>query len=434
MSTYRDPQLAMPDIRPRLTPLNQLLAENMLKTTRLYVKRRERRSAQMLAKKSISYWLDQKQHRSKDSSACANSACDRLFAIQELADAIFAHLDFHDTSCCLAVSRTIRHAAQKSTASVRWTLPLIECEDPHLLYVEKQLDLANPRSDWQRQRYFMNTGNIGFPKNAPSPLLISVYDVVDGLGELYQRRITVDMWFSATGHSPKDFTLDGSWLDLALPLPDIVVWIVNITCDCHRTDSFLNELDLNQEVDARVYKNGTLLVFPYKLVTENGDHLRQIAEYAKKAYRMHRHCQNDYGDVSSGLSSITFAALERNQSGFDLLDTSTHSTRPSPEFRAKSPSSIFATTVPQEKTRRKILHDIRVELEAPTKIFWGMVTARNHKLMVEDMMTTRRGTSLDQRLFVEDVPLKELVYTLDKIDRLSTWDRFMGRTEVKLGY
>ncbi|KAH0389556.1 hypothetical protein KCU89_g16550, partial [Aureobasidium melanogenum] len=260
-------------------------------------------------KKSISYWLDQKHPHSKP----GNSACDRLFAVQELADAIFAHLDdFHDIACCLAVNRTIRHAVQQSVTPVRVALPFKECEDPHLLYMEKQLDLATATPYWQRhsQRFFMNSGNIVFPRNAPMPMLVSIYDIVNTIGELRRGRVAVDIWFSATGHTPKDFKLDGSWLNLSLPLPDTVVWMVNITCDCHRTVSFLNRLDYGEEVNPRIYKDGTPLVFPYKLVTEYGDHLRQIAVYAKKAYRMHRHCRNDSGDIPSGLSSITFEALK----------------------------------------------------------------------------------------------------------------------------
>ena len=420
MST-RHPELIVPDGRPSLTPLNQLLAENMLKTTRLYVRRRTRQSARLLAQKSISYWLDQKQPRSMAStSTYANSACDRLFAVQELADAIFAHLDFHDTSCCLAVSRTVRYAAQQSRASsVRLELPLVECEDRHLLYMEKQLDLTTSTSDWQRQRFFMNSGNIVFPNNAPAPFLVSIYDIMNTIGEPCQHRVTVDMWFAATGHTPKDFTLDGSWLNLALPLPDIVVWIVNISCDCHRTDSFLSKLYFNREVEPRAYKDGVPLVFPYKLVTENGDHLRQIAEYAKKAYRMHRHCRNDCDDVPSGLSSITFKALKRNQAGFDLIDTSTHSTRPKPKSRANS----SATTLQREKTRREILHEIGVELAVPKQSSsWDTM-----------MLLTRRSSSY-AKISREIIPSEEFVYTLGKIGRLSVWDRFMGRTEVKLGY
>jgi len=421
MSTRRRPELVVPDGRPSLTPLNQLIAENMLKTTRLYVRRRTRQSAQLLARKSISYWLDQKQPRSMDSTSThANSTCDRLFAVQELADAIFDHLDFHDTSCCLAVSRTVRHAAQQTNASVRLKMPLVECEDHHLLYMEKQLDLSTSTSDWQRQRFFMNTGTVVFPKNAPAPLLISMYDILNTIGEPCRRRVTVDMWFAAAGHTPKDFTLDGSWLNLALPLPDIVVWIISITCDCHRTDHFCDELDADARVSPRVYRNGTPLVFPYKLVTENGDHLRQIATYSRKAYRMHRHCRNDYGDASSGLSSITFKALykarNQNQVGFDLLDLSTHSTRPSPKFRA-SPSAM---TLPQEKTRREVLHDIATELAAPTQsMAWSMLMRR---------------TFSNGKLFQKHIPSEEFVYTLEKLGRLSTWDRFMGRTEMKLGY
>lgn len=417
MSTRRRPELVVSDSRPSLTPLNQLLAENMLKTTRLYVRRRSRQSAQLLAKKSISYWLDQKQPRCMDStSTYANSSCDRLFAVQELADAIFAHLDFHDTSCCLAVSRTIRHAAQQSKASVRQKMPLVECEDTHLLYMEKQLDLTTTTSDWQRQRFFMNSGNVVYPKNAPAPLLISMYDIMNTIGEPCRRRVTIDMWFAATGHTPKDFTLDGSWLNLALPLPDIVVWVVSIACDCHRTDTFGDELDSDESVSPRRYKNGTPLVFPYKLVTENGDHLRQIANYAKKAYRMHRHCRNDHGDVSSGLSSITFKALKRNQAGFDLLDASTHSTRPSPNFKANH----SVTTIPQGKTRREVLQDIAIELAAPIP---GMTWS-----------TLMRRTFSNKKFFSEHIPSEEFVYTLEKLGRLSTWDKFMGRTEVKLGY
>ncbi|KEQ76193.1 hypothetical protein M436DRAFT_39688 [Aureobasidium namibiae CBS 147.97] len=416
MSTRRRPELVVLDGRPSLTPLNQLLAENMLKTTRLYVRRRTRQSAQLLARKSISYWLDQKQPRSMDSTSThANSACDRLFAVQELADAIFAHLDFHDTSCCLAVSRTIRHAAQQTNASVRLKMPLVECEDHHLLYMEKQLDLSTSTSDWQRQRFFMNSGTVVFPKNAPAPLLISMYDIMNTIGEPCRRRVTVDMWFSATGHTPKDFTLDGSWLNLALPLPDIVVWIVSISCDCHRTDSFCDKLDSDQSVGRRAYKKGTSLVFPYKLVTENGDHLRQIAKYSRKAYRMHRHCRNDHGDAPSGLSSITFKALKRNQAGFDLLDTSTHSTRPSPKHRADP----FSTTSPQEKTRRETLLDIGQELAPKQSMKWSLMMRR---------ILSR------EKLFRENIPPEEFLYTLEKLGRLSTWDRFMGRTEVKLGY
>lgn len=421
MSTRRRPERIVPDGRPSLTSLNQLLAENMLKTTRLYVRRRSRQSAQLLAKKSISYWLDQKQPRSTDAkSTYANAACDRLFAVQELADAIFAHLDFHDTSCCLAVSRTIRHAALQTNASMRLKMPLVECEDRHLLYMEKQLDLSTSTSDWQRQRFFMNSGNVVFPKNAPAPLLISMYDILNTIGEPCRRRVTVDMWFAATGHTPKDFTLDGSWLNLALPLPDIVVWIISITCDCHRTDHFCDELDSGTRVSPRAYRNGTPLVFPYKLVTENGDHLRQIATYARKAYRMHRHCRNDHGDVPSGLSSITFQApfkaLDRNQVGFDLLDLSTHSTRPSPKFRA----SQSANTLLQEKTRREVLHDIASELAAPQlSMTWSMLMRR---------------TFSNEKFFREHIPSEEFVYTLEKLGRLSTWDRYMGRTEVKLGY
>jgi hypothetical protein len=425
----RHPELVVPDTRPRLTPLNQLLAENMLKATRLYARRRTRQSARLLARKPISYWLEQKQARSK-ASLYANSACDRLFAIQELADAIFVDLDFHDTSCCLAVSHTIRHAAQRSIARVRSNMPLIECEDHHLLCLEKQLDLTTPTADWQKQRFFMNTGNIVFPRNAPAPLLVSIYDIVNTIGEPWRRRVNVDMWFSATGHTSADFTLDGSWLSLALPLPDTVVWIVNITCDCHRTDSFLNALEFSEEVDFRTYKDGTRIVFPYKLVTENGNHLRQIAEYAKKAYRMHRHCRNDYCDVSSGLSSITFKALKRNQSGFDLIDTSTHSTRPSPKFRARSTfattlellGSIFTMTLTPEKTktRREILNDIDVELATPKEYTnW-------------DRLIGRRAPS--RKFFTDDIASEEFVYTLEKLGRLSAWDIFMGRTELKLGY
>jgi hypothetical protein len=423
----RHPELVDPDTRPRLTPLNQLLAENMLKTTRLYVRRRARQSTQSLVRKPISYWLEQKQPRS-EASPYTNSACDRLFAVQELADAIFVHLDFHDISCCLAVSRTIRDAAQRSIACVRSNIPLIECEDRHLLYLEKQLDLTTSTADWQKQRFFINTGNIVFPENAPAPLLVSIYDIVNTIGEPWRRRVNVDMWFSATGHTPKDFTLDGSWLNLALPLPDTVVWKVNITCDCHRTDSFLNALDFSGEVDPRTYKDGTRIVFPYKLVTENGDHLRQIARYAKKAYRMHRHCRTDYGDVSCGLSSITFKALKRNQSGFDLIDTSTHSTRPSPKFRTKSSiattleslDSIFTKTLPPEKTRREILNDIEVELATPKECpNWDLFIGRR---------------ALSDKLFTDNIPSEEYAYILEKLGRLSTWDRFMGRTELKLGY
>jgi hypothetical protein len=178
----------------------------------------------------------------------------------------------------------------------------------------------------------------------------------------------------------------------------------------------------------RAYKDGTRIVFPYKLVTENGDHLRQIAKYAKKAYRMHRHCQNDYGDVSSGLSSTTFHALKRNQSGFDLIDRSTHSTRPSPRFRARSMfptilnllGSIFTTTPPQEKTREEILDEIVVELAA-SEAYTGRAEITGRKF-------PRRN------LFMQNIPSEELMYTLWKLDRLSIWDRFMGRTELKLGY
>jgi hypothetical protein len=428
MPIYHHPEPIVQDIKPRLTPRSQLLAENILKTTRLHVKRRTRQSARLLAGKSASYWLEQKQYRSKDSSTYATSACDRLFAAQELADAVFVHLNFHDTACCLAVSRTIRHAAQQSIGCKRFNMPMVECEDQHLLYLEKQLDFTTSTSDWQRQRFSMNSGNIVFPDNAPAPLLVSTYDIVNTIGEPCQHRVTVDMWFSTTGHTPRDFTLDGSWLNLVLPLPDTVVWIVNITCDCHRTDSFLNTLDFSREMRPRAYKDGTRIVFPYKLVTENGDHLRQIAKYAKKAYRMHRHCQNDYGDVSSGLSSITFHALKRNQSRFDLIDTSTHSNRPSPRFRARSMfpsilnslSSIFTTTLPQEKTREEILDEIVVELAAPES-YIGRVEITGRKF-------PRRN------LFMQNIPSEELMYTFWKLDRLSIWDRFMGRTELKLGY
>jgi hypothetical protein len=428
MSRYNHPEPVVQDTKPRLTPRNQLLAENILKTTRLHVKRRTRQSAQLLAKKSASSWLEQKQHRFKDSSTYATSACDRLFAAQELADAVFVHLNFHDTACCLAVSRTVRHAAQQSIGGKRFNMPLIECEDPHVLYLEKQLDFTTSTSDWQRQRFSMNSGNIVFPDNAPAPLLVSTYDIVNTIGEPCLHRVTVDMWFSTTGHTPRDFTLDGSWLNLALPLPDTVVWIVNITCDCHRTDSFLNTLDFSPEVGPRAYKGGTRIVFPYKLVTENGDHLRQIAKYARKAYRMHRHCRNDYGDVSSGLSSITFHALKRNQSGFDLIDTSTHSTRPSPRFRARSMfptvlsslGSVFTTTLPQEKTREAILDEIVVELGAPES-YTGRVKITGRKF-------PKRNP------FMPNIPSEELLYTLWKLDRLSIWDQFVGRTELKLGY
>jgi hypothetical protein len=451
MSRHRNrhPELVVADTRPRLTPLNQLLAENMLKTTRLYVRRRARQSAQLLARKPISYWLEQKQPRSKASSY-ANSACDRLFAVQELADAIFVHLDFHDTSCCLAVSRAIRDAAQRSLACVRSTIPLIECEDPHLLYMEQQLDLTTSTADWQKQRFFINTGNIVFPRNAPAPLLVSIYDIVNTIGEPWRRRVNVDMWFSATGHTPQDFTLDGSWLDLALPLPDTVVWKVNITCDCHRTDSFLNALDFSEEVDTRTYKDGTRIAFPYKLVTENGDHLKQIARYAKKAYRLHRHCRTDYNDVSSGLSSITFKALKRNQSGFDLIDTSTHSTRPSPKFRAKSSiattlqslDSMFTETLPPAKTRRETLNDIEVELATPREgTNWDLFIERSTlsderftELFTDNNWDLFIGGTLSDKLFTGNIPSEEFVYTLEKLGRLSTWDRFMGRTELKLGY
>lgn len=425
MSTYRHPELVLPDAQPRLTPRNQLLAENMLKTTRLYVRRRIHLSMQQSNKKSISYWLDQKHPHFKP----GNSACDRLFAVQELADAIFAHLDdFHDIACCLAVNRTIRHAVQQSVTPVRVALPFKECEDPHLLYMEKQLDLATATPYWQRhsQRFFMNSGNIVFPRNAPMPMLVSIYDVVNTIGELRRGRVAVDIWFSATGHTPKDFKLDGSWLNLSLPLPDTVVWMVNITCDCHRTVSFLNRLDYGEEVNPRIYKDGTPLVFPYKLVTEYGDHLRQIAVYAKKAYRMHRHCRNDSGDIPSGLSSITFEALKRKRSGFDLIDPSTYSTRPSPKFRAKSSNLWSSQEIPREKTRREILDALIIELAALSpSLSWdqmkGSISSNDELLGI----VVRRS---------EHIPSEEFIYTLKKLGRLSAWDKLMGRTEMKLGY
>ena len=165
-------------------------------------------------------------------------------------------------------------------------------------------------------------------------------------------------------------------------------------------------------------------MFSYKLVTESGCHLRQIAEYAKEAYWMHRHCRNDYGDVSSGLSSITFKAMKKNQSLFDLMDTSTHSTRPSPKFKAKSPSPLNAMTSAAKKTRGEILHDIREELATPVQdINWDMI-----------MKMVSRTTSSGLKLFTAHIASDEFVDTLQAIDRLSIWDKFLGRSEVKLGY
>jgi hypothetical protein len=44
------------------------------------------------------------------------------------------------------------------------------------------------------------------------------------------------------------------------------------------------------------------------------------------------------------------------------------------------------------------------------------------------------GGTLSDKLFTGNIPSEEFVYTLEKLGRLSTWDRFMGRTELKLGY
>jgi hypothetical protein len=81
---------------------------------------------------------------------------------------------------------------------------------------------------------------------------------------------------------------------------------------------------------------------------------------------------------------------------------------------------MFTTTLPPRKTRREILNDIKVELAIPEECpSW-------------DSMIGRRPRS--HKLFTDNIPSEEFVYTLEKLGRLSTWDTFMGRTELKLGY
>lgn len=440
-TTYRQPELVSPDVHPmKLTPRNQLLAETMLRTTRLYVRRRIRQSLQQASKKSTLCSLEQKKSCAAGSDFVhVQSACDQVFAIQELADAILAHLgDFHDVSCCLAVNRTFRHAVQQSIACKLTALPFKACEDPHLFHMEKQLDLVRSASYWwsHAQRFSMNSGNISYPRNAPWPMLVSVYDVYNSIGEHRKSRVTVDMGFSSDGHTPGDFRLHGSWLELSLPLPDTVVWVISIACDCHRTNSFLDRLETSDQVDRNIYNKGTPLVFPYKIITQRGDHLKQIAIYARRAYRMHRHCRNDAGDRPAGLSSITFKALEEKESRSDILAldlfSSSHaypasySTSPSPKFRS-TPSSSWASwspAVPREKTRGEVLEEIILELaDFSSNATWDEAS--------EDVSSDDDENILPRS---QSIPSEELAYTLRKLSRLSAWDKLMGRTEMRLGY
>ncbi|KAI5249933.1 hypothetical protein E4T43_00544 [Aureobasidium subglaciale] len=400
MSTYRQPEMVFPDAPEKLILRDQLLIEVMLKTTRLYVRQRIRQSRQDSSKKSTLNWPQLKKTHLTTTNH-VQSVCDRVFAVQELADAILAHLDdFHDVHCCLAVNRTIRHAVQQSLAPKKMSMPFRECEASHLFYMEKQLDLLHPPQYWQShsQRFHMNSGCIMYPRNAPWPLLVSIYDVTNSIGELRKRRVTIDIGFSASGRSPSDFQLDGSWLDLSLPLQDTVTWALT----------------------RPVPRRGIHLVFPYKLVTESRDHLRQIALYAKKAYSMHRHCQNDAGDPQTGLSSVTFTALSPEESHHDLIDTCTHTTRPSPKFRADR-----TIETPQKKSRDEVLEDILLALAVPRSAYtWAQLVKDNPP-----------GRNLPIVLRnVGYITPEDFVRIIGQFGQISAWDRLMGRTEMKLGY
>ncbi|KAI5212434.1 hypothetical protein E4T42_02134 [Aureobasidium subglaciale] len=193
------------------------------------------------------------------------------------------------------------------------------------------------------------------------------------------------MGFSASGHSPGDFQLDGSWLALSLPLQDTVTWAVSIT-----------------------------------LVTENRDHLRQVALYAKKAYSMHRHCQNDAGDPQTGLSSVTFTALSPEESHYDLIDTSTHTTRPSPKFRADC-----TIETPQKKPRNEVLEDIVLELAVPRSAYtWAQLVKDNPPGRNLPIVLPNLGY----------ITPEDFVRVIGQFGQISAWGRLMGRTEMKLGY
>lgn len=315
-----------------------------------------------------------------------NSACQRVLGISELVDTIVTYLDdFHDLSCCLAVNRSLRHAVQRAThaSDVLGTFPLTLCDKASPFFDDYGLEkYIRWRTRYSRERpsnhrFLINTGNITFPKNSSQPLILSIYERIDP-HPLY--RVIVDITYSRHGHhQPQDFEPEGSWVNLRLPVRADALWIVGIKCDCQQTDSFREALEARE-----VYRDiHDTMIYPYRLITRGNDHLRQIAEYTKKAYRKHYACANDDGMFLSsrrGISAISFELVPEWRENSKVLN---HSRPAHNTVSTTSPSVKFKAWYPAEekislRAREHILPNHEDAAAGPS----------HHLASWDDMLTT----------------------------------------------